>query len=177
VDEFGARVHAVGDDQWGAPTPDAEWDVRTLVNHLVNEDRWAPPLLEGATIAEVGDRFEGDLLGDDAEAAWAEASAAAVAAARADGALGRTVHLSFGDFPGEFYLSQLVCDHVIHAWDLARGIGGDEALDHELVEWVHGFLAPQVDGWRAAGVFGPPVETPADADLQTKLLGLTGRRV
>jgi len=166
----------VRDDQWSASTPDAEWDVRTLVNHLVSEDRWAPPLFEGATIADVGDRFDGDLLGADPKAVWAEAAAGAVAAASADGALARTVHLSFGDFPGEGYLSQLISDHVIHAWDLARGIGGDDTLDPELVEWVHGFLAPQVDGWRAAGAFGPAVETAPDADLQTMLLGLTGRK-
>lgn len=167
----------MGDDQWHGPTPDADWDVRTLVNHLVNEDRWAPPLFDGATIAEVGDRFDGDLLGDDPKAAWAEASVAAVGAATADGALTRTVHLSFGDFPGEFYLSQLICDHVIHAWDLARAVGADERLDPELVDWAHAFLAPQVDAWRDAGAFGPAVETPSDADLQTKLLGLTGRSV
>jgi len=33
------------------------------VNHLAGEDLWAPPLLAGSTIAEVGDRFEGDVLG------------------------------------------------------------------------------------------------------------------
>lgn len=168
-------MQAVGDDQWGASTPDADWDVRALVNHLVNEERWAPPLLAGTTIAEVGDRFDGDLLGDDPKAAWAAAAEACVAAAGADGALERIVHLSFGDFPGEFYLSQLVADHAIHAWDLALSIGADEALDPELVEWVYAFIAPQADQWHAAGVFGAPLEAPPGADLQTKLLRLTGR--
>ncbi len=176
MDGFGARVRSVGDAQWDAPTPNSDWDVRALVNHLVNEARWAPPLFDGATMAEVGDRFDGDLLGDDPQAAWAEAAEGAVAAAAADGALERTVHLSFGDFPGEFYLSQLITDHVIHAWDLARAIGADESLDPELVGWVYDFLAPQVEGWREAGAFGPAAEAPADADLQTRLLALTGRR-
>ena len=174
--EFGARVHAVADDQWAAPTPDAEWDVRALVNHLLNEALWAPPLLAGSTIEEVGDRFDGDQLGDDPKGAWAAAASAAVAAAQAEGAMERIVHLSFGDFPGEFYLSQVLCDHVIHAWDLARATGGNETLDPELVEWVYAFLAPQADAWRAAGVFGPSVDVAPDADLQTKLLGQTGRR-
>ena len=65
VEAFGARVHAVGDDQWHLPTPCTEWDVHALVNHLVYEMRWSVPLFAGGTIAEVGDRFEGDLLGDD----------------------------------------------------------------------------------------------------------------
>jgi uncharacterized protein (TIGR03086 family) len=130
--------------------------------------------LAGQTIAEVGDRFEGDILGADPQAAWKEAAAGALAAASPD-VCDRTVHLSFGDVPGTEYLGQLTADHVIHAWDLARATDGDERLDPELVEFVHGFMAPQADQWRAAGVFGPAVDVSADADLQTQLLALTGR--
>src|SRR5829696_6235060 len=86
VEEFDARVRAVGDDQWELPTPCSDWNVRQLVNHLVYENRWTVPLMGGSTIAEVGDRYEGDLLGDDPKGAWAESSAEAVAAVRADGA-------------------------------------------------------------------------------------------
>ena len=133
VAEFDARVRQIGDHQWQAATPDEDWTVRDLVNHLAGEDLWAPPLLAGSTIAEVGDRFEGDVLGDEPNAAWAAASAAAVRAAAEDGAMDRIVHLSFGDFPGSEYTLQLFADHVIHAWDLARAIGADEHLDDELV--------------------------------------------
>ena len=62
VGEFDARVRAVGDDQWELPTPCSDWNVRQLVNHLVYEDRWTVPLMEGTTLALVGDRYEGDLL-------------------------------------------------------------------------------------------------------------------
>ena len=61
-ERFGAYVQAVGDDQWGRPTPCTEWDVRALVNHLVYEQRWVAPLVQGKTIADVGDSLEGDLL-------------------------------------------------------------------------------------------------------------------
>jgi uncharacterized protein (TIGR03086 family) len=176
VAEFDARVQAVTDDQWDAPTPDVEWDVRTLVNHVTGEDLWAPPLLDGMTIAEVGDRFDGDVLGDDPKATWVAAVAGAQAAVGQDGALDRTVHVSFGDIPGADYVSQLVSDHVIHSWDLARAIGADERLDPELVEWVHGYLEPQAEAWRNAGAFGPKLEVAPGADLQTRLLALTGRQ-
>jgi uncharacterized protein (TIGR03086 family) len=173
---FGDRVHQVGDDQWGDPTPDEGWDVRTLVNHLVNECLWAPPLLAGQTIAEVGDRFDGDLLGDDPRGAFDRAAAALVAAASEEGALDRTVHVSYGDIPGAEYVRQVLSDHVVHAWDLARAIGADEALDPGLVEWVLVYMAPNADAARAAGVFGPEVDVPDCSDPLTRLLAVTGRR-
>ena len=176
VEGFGARVGAIADDQWGDPTPCADWDVRTLVNHLAYEDRWAVPLLEGKTIAEVGDQFEGDLLGDDPKGAWASASGDALAAVAGPSVLERTVHLSFGDTTGDDYLSQLITDHVVHAWDLARGTNGDERLAPELVQFALDYLTPRVDAWRAGGAFGPAVDVPADADAQTRLIALTGRQ-
>jgi len=174
VDEFGQRVMAVGAGDWARPTPCSEWSVRDLVRHLVYEELWAPPLLAGATITDIGDRFEGDILGDDPQVAWKEAAAAALAPVSAD-VLDRTVHLSFGDFPGREYLGQLTADHTIHAWDLAKGIGAGERLDPELVDFVYAFMAPQAEQWAAAGVFAPAVPVPDDADTQTKLLALSGR--
>ncbi|MDQ1643948.1 MAG: hypothetical protein QOJ50_132, partial [Cryptosporangiaceae bacterium] len=52
------RVREVKPDQWASPTPCQKWDVRALVNHVVAEQRWIPPLVAGSTIAEVGDRFD-----------------------------------------------------------------------------------------------------------------------
>src|SRR5437899_5267197 len=64
LERFGRHVHQVRDDQWNGPTPCTEWDVRVLVNHLVSENLWMPPMLDGRKIADVGDRFDGDLLGE-----------------------------------------------------------------------------------------------------------------
>src|SRR6478735_7046051 len=50
-DTFGERVHGVRADQWRAPTPCTDWDVRSLVNHVVGENRWAGPWF--APIAEM----------------------------------------------------------------------------------------------------------------------------
>jgi uncharacterized protein (TIGR03086 family) len=175
LDRFGANVRQVRDDQWDSPTPCADWDVRTLVNHVVNENRWTPPLLEGQTIAEVGDRFDGDLLGDDPKHAWDDSAQEAAAAVQADGALDRTVHLSFGDAPGSEYVWQLFADILVHGWDLASAIGVDVRLDADLVEACARWFAAVEENYRSAGAIGPRPEVADDADAQTRLLAAFGR--
>jgi len=176
VGEFGGRVSEIRDGQWEARTPDTEWCVRDLVNHVVAEDLWAPPLFAGSTISEVGDRFDGDVLGPDPKAAWQLAAAHAVEAADAPGAMDRTVHLSFGDFPGQEYAMQLFADHLIHAWDLARAIGADERLDPALVDGCTTWFGALEDAYRSAGAIAGRPPVPDGADAQTRLLAMFGRQ-
>jgi uncharacterized protein (TIGR03086 family) len=175
VAEFDARVRQIGERHWQAATPNEDWNVRDLVNHVAGEDLWAPPLLAGATIDEVGDRFDGDVLGAEPAAVWTSASAAALQAVDEDGAMDRIVHLSFGDFPGWDYVMQLFADHLIHAWDLARAIGADERLDSDLVASCATWFDATEDAYRSAGAIAarPPVRDGADA--QTVLLARFGR--
>jgi hypothetical protein len=42
VAEFDARARQIGDHQWQAATPDEDWRVSDLVNHVAGEDLWAP---------------------------------------------------------------------------------------------------------------------------------------
>jgi uncharacterized protein (TIGR03086 family) len=175
VAEFDARVRQISDGQWQAATPDEDWVVRDLVSHVAGEDLWAPPLLAGSTIAEVGDRFDGDVLGADPKAAWAAASAGAVQAIGEDGAMDRIVHLSFGDFPGREYALQLFADHLIHAWDLARAIGADERLDAGLVASCATWFDAVEGAYRSAGAIAARPPVPGDADAQTVLLARFGR--
>ncbi len=175
MEQFGELLSRVGDDQWDAPTPCTDWDVRALANHVIGENRWVPHMMDGKTVADAGDAFDGDLLGDDPAGEWDRAAKEALAAVQEPGALERTVHLSFGDFSGRFYIGQVLSDHAIHAWDLARALDAPEDLDPELVQFAYDELVPQFEQWRAAGAFGPKVEVAEDADLQTKLLAEAGR--
>jgi uncharacterized protein (TIGR03086 family) len=173
--EFTERVRQVPPEYWERPTPCSDWDVRGLVNHLVNEDRWTVPIMGGATIAEVGDRFDGDLLGDDPAGNAAEAADQAEASVSAPGALDRTVHLSFGDVPAEEYVRQLLADHLIHSWDLAAATGLDRRLDPDAVRACAEWFTEREDMYRAGGAIGPPVAVPETADGQSRLLGAFGR--
>ncbi|WP_328731119.1 TIGR03086 family metal-binding protein [Streptomyces caniferus] len=174
---FGARVHAVRDDQWDTPTPCAQWSVRDLVNHLTAEQLWVPRLVrDGATIADVGSEYDGDLLGGDPAGVWDRAAVAAVAAFAERGALDRTVELSYGPGPADAYCAQMMADAVVHAWDLSRAIGADERLPGPLAQAALREVEPYASGLADSGLFAPAVEPPADADDLTRLLCLLGRR-
>ncbi len=174
LERYGHLVHAVREGQWHDPTPCTDWDVRVLVNHLVSENLWMPPLLDGMTIADVGDALDGDLLGEDPSAAWdrsAEEAGGAVQGAPLD----RTVHLSYGEVSADHYISEVFSDLTIHGWDLARAIGADEKMDPEAVDVLYARYKPNEGRLKATGLFGPKIEPPPGADKQTRLLAVFGR--
>lgn len=168
------RLTHVGGTTWDDSTPCTQWSVRDLVNHVVGEDLWTGPLVGGATIEEVGHRFDGDVLGDDplgtARSAAADAVRAVGEAAPTDG---RTVHLSYGEESLEEYLMQLAADHLIHGWDLSAATGGSRDLDPELVTELAAWFAEREQMYRGAGIVGPRVNRSGDA--QTDLLAAAGR--
>jgi uncharacterized protein (TIGR03086 family) len=176
VDAFDAVVHQVPDDRWTAPTPCTEWDARTLLNHVVGEQLWVVPLLDGRTVADVGSDLDGDLVGDDPDGAWHHAASAAHRSLMQPGAVERTVHLSYGDESAANYVEQLTFDALIHAWDLARGAGASERLPDGLVAWATAWVTPMVDAYASGGAFAAQVVVPTEASAQTRLLAMTGRR-
>lgn len=174
ADGFGRRVHAVEPGSWTNDTPDTDWTVRDLVNHLVVEHLWAPPLLGGQSVCDVGDRFDGDVLGADPVAAWDAAIQASLTAwAAADDE--DTVALSSGPTPVRQYAEEMLMDLTVHSWDLCRGIGGDDRLDPACVEHVLAYVEAHIDNFRGTGLFGDAVETDS-TDPQDRLLALLGRR-
>ncbi|RKE22875.1 TIGR03086 family metal-binding protein [Streptomyces sp. TLI_171] len=175
LDHFGDLVRAVPDDAWQAPTPCTDWTVRQLVGHLTSEQLWVPPLLGGATVAEIGDRFDGDVLGEDPVAAWTAAAAAARDAFAEPGALERTVQLSYGARRAAGYAREMTVDAIVHAWDLAQGIGADARIDPAAAEFGLAEIGPQASALATSGLFADAVPVPADAEPGDRLLGLVGR--
>jgi hypothetical protein len=55
-------------------------------------------------------------------------------------------------------------------------IGADTTMPIELVQGLWDTIEPQAEDLRAMGAFGPIVDVPADANLQSRLLGLSGRQ-
>jgi len=176
---FAELVDGVGPRQWHDDTPCSAWDVRTLTHHMLYEQRWVPPLCDGQTIEEIGEGFEGDLLGDNVSA-WADLVGFSIdeahAAVARPGVLDRTVHLSFGDFPGQEYVIQLTADLAIHGWDLARATGQDAAIDPGAVALLLPWAQARADFLTGSGMFGSRINVSPDAPDDIRLLGLLGRQ-
>lgn len=174
VADWADRVARIGPDDWGRPTPCRGWTVRDLVGHVVGEQLWAVPLLQGSTIAEVGDRFDGDVLGSDPVGAARDAAARARAIAAELLPTAGTVHLSYGEETMEEYVRQLAADHLVHGWDLAVALGSDRRLDPELVGAVAEWFAEREDLYRSAGLIAA-MTVSAPGDPQGELVGRFGR--
>ena len=177
-------IDQVGDHQWDLDMPadfrrasDRPVTLREIVTYHAYDDAWVPDMLAGRTMDEVGrTTFDGDLLGDDPRASFARLVEAACAAAAAVEDLDRVVHCSFGDFTTREYFWQINIFRGLRARDIARVIGADASLPPDLVQGIWDEVSPHAEEWRAIGVFGPAVAVPADADLLSRLLGLTGRQ-
>jgi uncharacterized protein (TIGR03086 family) len=175
LDATGAIVAAIKADQWSDSTPCDGWDVRALTTHVVAGNYWAAELAAGKTIAEVGDRLDGDVLGADPAAAYNTSARAAAAAFEVPGALDAPCAVSYGPVPGSVYAGHRFLDVFIHGWDLAQATGQDTALDPLLISACQAVLEPQIGMLQASGMFGVAGSVAADAAAQTRLLAALGR--
>ena len=168
--EFGSRVALISD--WNAPTPDTDWSVRDLVQHVIEEQQWVPWLLAGLSTQHAKSRLHP--LDDDLGHEWHRYSLAATTAWR-DAEPGTRVNLSYDTVEVVDYLKEQVADVTIHTWDLARAVRGPESIDDDLIAAVWTVFEPQRETLQASGLFASPVPVTDDAPLQSRLLALTGR--
>ncbi|HEY2813001.1 MAG TPA: TIGR03086 family metal-binding protein [Acidimicrobiales bacterium] len=176
LDATAQIVDRIDAGQLDHPTPCESYDVRGLLNHVVSGNWWVQPLVQGTTIAEVGDKYDGDLVDDDPSGAYRASAAAAADAFEAEGAMQAPVGVSYGPVPGEVYAGHRLIDVLIHGWDLAVATGQERTLDPELVEACWDVVRPQAEMLKGSGAFGTEVSVADDADSQTRLLALLGRR-
>jgi uncharacterized protein (TIGR03086 family) len=162
---FTARLDAVGDDQWSSPTPCTDWDVRQLVDHVIEVQRAIPEGL-GTAVTD----------GADPKATWTAVRDGAMAVLRKPGVLEQTMPGRSGEVPVEMSLGIRLGDLIVHTWDLARATGGNERLDADTAAIVLERLRPNDEVLRSTGTFGPKVEPPPGADAAVELLCFTGRR-
>jgi uncharacterized protein (TIGR03086 family) len=171
--QFGMRVHRITSEQWDAATPCSDWTVRQLVDHLIDEQRWVPPLVAGRSLAQAQAVVDSPQVGDDPVAHWDAAAEASRIAFAEPGALEREVTLSRGQTPATEYLSDLILDLAVHSWDLGQAVGISDPLPADLISHAAGIVR-DVD-LSSTGAFDPPVSVSPDASDEDRLIAATGR--
>jgi len=169
VNQFDARVQAAPADSWGNRAPCEGWTATDVVTHVAGAMNRVAANLTG------GDPVEVDAA--DPVGTWNGARDRALGAvSTAD--LSQTITGPFGPQPAEQVIGRLMCtDVLVHTWDLARAVGGDEQLDQAAIASAYSGLKPMDAMIRMPGVFGAKIESAEGTDLQTEFLQFLGRTV
>jgi uncharacterized protein (TIGR03086 family) len=171
ADGFTARVDAVPEASWDAPTPCDGWVARDVVGHLTE---WVPSFFFtrwGASAAPI------PVARDDPRGAWHALDAAIRRGLDTPEIADASAETPMGAMTFERSIDMLVTgDVLVHTWDLARAAGLDEALDAAAVHRMLDGIEAMDEAMRASGHYGPRVAVDVDADEQTRLLAFTGRQ-
>jgi len=166
-------------EQLDQPAP-AEWSMtpnptlRDILAAHARDEAWVPDVLLGRTIEDAGGTYDGDLLGDDPIARYDRLNDVATAAVNEDLDPEKVVHISYGDYPLREYLEHTSTYRAFQAWSIARHLGWDYALPDTLVDLLWEVIGPQIDDFRAMGVFPPEIKPPHGADREMLLLCRVG---
>ncbi len=169
-------VAMIEPDQWTAPTPCSEWNVRDVVNHLVAVNlAFAAWVSHGPKPAE-----DADLLGGDPVGAY-QSSIASLLTALHPGEVAVNEATDKGISRGSAGAQRLqlrVVDLLTHGWDLSQAIGVDFHVPDELADrallFVQGQLTPR---FRSLAGFAEPQPVAANAPAIDRLAALSGRSV
>lgn len=161
--------------QFGDPTPCTEWDVRTLLNHLIlwtsyslerraRGESVAPELTEKDFAAEpdfsVGYRNQLDR----ALAAWARPAV-----------WDQELNVMGSATPASDVAALIVAEMVLHGWDLAAATGQAYTVDDAAASAALAAVEANADLFRQYKAFAEPVSVAADAPVLDKTLALSGR--
>jgi uncharacterized protein (TIGR03086 family) len=147
-----------------AVTPCDEWDVRTLMNHMLQTQRYFVGSARGEDVAPPSGQPP-QLLSDDPVSDFAQAQSETLSTFGEDGVIDKT-----GPALG------IACaDALLHGWDLAKATGQDATMPEGLPEAAYSMIHGRFTDDQRTGVFKPEVPVAPDASAQDKLLAYTGR--
>ncbi|MEU7059884.1 TIGR03086 family metal-binding protein [Streptomyces sp. NPDC046197] len=177
TEQAAALIRTVRPEQLSGPTPCTEFDVRTLLSHIVGGS---------ARIAVVGEGGDGlavrpfaDGVADDGWAtAYDEVRARVLKAWESDERMAAPVRVPWGEVPGRAALSGYVMELVTHTWDLSEALGRPLGLDPELGEFALATARRVLpDPERGAELpFASVLPAPRGADVHEELAAWLGRR-
>jgi len=176
-EQVAALVKTVRPEQLAGPTPCTEFDVRTLLSHLVGGARRAAVMGAGGDGLAV-DPFADGIADDGWSAAYDDARSELLRAWADDDRLDMQVRVPWGEVPGRQALSGYVMETVTHSWDLWEALGRPFVLDPELAEYsltlAKGVLSEAERPDSVPFASARPVSE--DADVYERLAAWLGRQ-
>jgi len=166
AERVGRLVAGVKPDQWGDPTPCADWDVQSLVSHLVLGNA----IVTSALTAK-------PMTYRSLQASFEESATTLVAAFGRPGILDRSVDVPFGRVTGAMALHLRLTELLVHGWDLARATRQPVDFAEDVVEQEFTVTAPVLAGMPAGErPFAAPVVVDESAPALERLVARLGRR-
>jgi uncharacterized protein (TIGR03086 family) len=168
-------VDGVRPEQFGDPTPDTEWDVRTLLNHII---LWTSHSLErrahGESVAP--ELMEKDFAAEPGYAAAYRAQLDRALDAWSDPAVwDRELDVMGSATPASDVAALIVAEMVLHGWDLAVATGQSYAVDDAAAAAALAAVEANADLFRQYKGFAEPVAVAAGASVLDRTLALSGR--
>jgi uncharacterized protein (TIGR03086 family) len=158
------KVSAASDDL-DARTPCDDWDVRTLLDHMLETQRYFLRSARGEE-ASPPSSSPAKLISEDPTTDFERTRADMLRAFGEPGVVDKT-----GPALGIAFSDQL-----LHGWDLARATGQDATMPEGLPEAAYEMIHGRFTDDQRKGVFKPEIAVQSDAPPQEKLLAYTGRR-
>ncbi len=174
LDRVADLIEGTAPDRFDAPTPCPEFDVNSLIGHIVGTvDR-------GRVIGEGGDPLTVPDIVTDSEDWIATLRAAADRYWTVwddDAMLDTPVTAPWGTFPGRAAILIALNEALVHGWDLAVATGQSAEADPELAAAALGIMQVALPAEPRGGPipFGAVVESAADAGPTERLANWSGR--
>jgi uncharacterized protein (TIGR03086 family) len=150
--------------QLDEPTICDGWDVRTLLNHMLQTQRYFVGAARGEDVAPPGGTPP-DVLSDEPRADFASARAETLETFGESGVIDKTgpaIAIAFSD-------------QLLHGWDLARSTGQEATMPDGLPDAAYSLIHGRFTDDQRHGIFKPEVPVGPDATAQDRLLAYTGR--
>jgi uncharacterized protein (TIGR03086 family) len=175
ADAAARTVANVDASQLGRATPCTDWDVRTLLNHLIV---WTSYSLEARAHGEsVGqDLIDRDFAADPGFAAGYRAQLDRALTAWSDPATWEgSLNVMGSPTPAADVAALNVAEMVLHGWDLAAATGQSYAVSEPVATAALRAVEANADLFRQYKGFAEPVKVPAAASALDQVLALSGR--
>jgi uncharacterized protein (TIGR03086 family) len=150
--------------QLDAQTLCDEWDVRTLMNHMLQTQEYFLGAAKGEEASPPSPNPP-ELLGPDPIADFDSVCAETLRTFEEPGVIEKT-----GPALGIAFSDQL-----LHGWDLAASTGQSTTMPQDLPEVAYDLIHGKFTEDQRKGVFKPEIPVSSNASPQEKLLAYTGR--